>query len=55
VVAEPRDPLAPAVDADPRVKEVVKARREVEKQLREARKREREAQKHARERIARKG
>jgi hypothetical protein len=52
--AAPRDPLAAAVDSDPKVKEARKARREVEKRLREARKRERELQKHARERLARK-
>jgi AcrR family transcriptional regulator len=47
------DPLAAAVERDPRVRDAVKARRDAEKHLREARKREREAVRNARERAAR--
>lgn len=49
------DPLAGAVQADPKVRDATKARREVEKQLRDARKREREAERAARERLRRRG
>jgi AcrR family transcriptional regulator len=44
------DPLDAVVQADPKVKEAIKRRREAEKQVREMRKREREASRNARER-----
>lgn len=50
---EPIDPLTEQALRDPKVREVMKARREQEKRLREARKREREAIASAREKLAR--
>jgi AcrR family transcriptional regulator len=44
------DPLDAVVQADPKVREAIKRRREAEKQVREMRKREREAARNARER-----